>query len=94
MEDNIQAQDWPNLNKYKNENADLLSMNSGQKRIVFMGDSITEFWSTINPDFFNAFSICIVLLVYDFENNTITCIDKFAFFVFVSFAIINVQKTV
>lgn len=53
MEDNIQAQDWPNLNKYKNENADLLSMNSGQKRIVFMGDSITEFWSTINPDFFN-----------------------------------------
>ena len=53
MEDNIQAQDWPNLNKHKNENADLLTMNSGQKKIVFMGDSITEFWSVINPDFFN-----------------------------------------
>ena len=53
MGDNIQVQDWPNLNKHKNENADLLTMNSGQKKIVFMGDSITEFWSVINPDFFN-----------------------------------------
>ena len=44
------AQDWPNLNKYQNENANLKP--AGQKRIVFMGDSITEFWSIINAEFF------------------------------------------
>ena len=47
-----QAQDWPNLNKYQNENANLKPAEAGQKRIVFMGDSITEFWSTINPEYF------------------------------------------
>jgi lysophospholipase L1-like esterase len=40
----IQAQDWPNLNKYHNENAALKPLEPGQKRIVFMGDSITEGW--------------------------------------------------
>lgn len=52
MGENIQAQDWPNLNKYQNENATLQPLKPGQKRIVFMGDSITEFWSVINPEFF------------------------------------------
>lgn len=52
MAQNIQAQDWANLNKYKNENASLQPLTPGQKRIVFMGDSITEFWSTINYEFF------------------------------------------
>jgi lysophospholipase L1-like esterase len=47
-----QAQDWPNLNKYQNENANLAPSAAGQKRIVFMGDSITEFWSTLNPEYF------------------------------------------
>jgi len=46
------AQDWPNLNKYQTENAALQPLESGQKRIVFMGDSITEFWSKLCPDFF------------------------------------------
>lgn len=40
----IQAQDWANLNKYQNENTTLKPLEPGQKRIVFMGDSITEFW--------------------------------------------------
>ncbi|MFV8375719.1 SGNH/GDSL hydrolase family protein [Flavobacterium sp. LB1P62] len=48
----IQAQDWPNLNKYQNENANLKPATAGQKRIVFMGDSITEFWSTVNSEYF------------------------------------------
>ncbi|WP_396184995.1 SGNH/GDSL hydrolase family protein [Flavobacterium sp.] len=52
MAQNTEAQDWANLNKYKNENASLLPLTPEQKRIVFMGDSITEFWSIINPDFF------------------------------------------
>ena len=52
MAQNAEAQDWANLNKYQNENATLPVLTSGQKRIVFMGDSITEFWSVINPEFF------------------------------------------
>lgn len=52
MAQNIEAQDWANLNKYQNENATLPPLTSGQKRIVFMGDSITEFWSVTNPEFF------------------------------------------
>jgi lysophospholipase L1-like esterase len=46
------AQDWPNLNRYKSENSVLLKNNSNNRRIVLMGDSITEGWSTIDPDFF------------------------------------------
>lgn len=46
------AQDWPYLNKYKNTNALLESTFSEKDRIVFMGDSITEFWTTLCPDFF------------------------------------------
>lgn len=52
MVQNTEAQDWANLNKYKKDNTSLLPVNTGQKRIVFMGDSITEFWSVINPGFF------------------------------------------
>jgi len=52
MTQNAKAQDWANLNKYQNENATLPTLTSGQKRIVFMGDSITEFWSVTNPYFF------------------------------------------
>ncbi len=48
----IQAQDWPKLNKYQKDNAELRPLESGQKRTVFMGDSITEFWSVSSPDFF------------------------------------------
>lgn len=46
------AQDWANLNKYKNENRHLCSPASNEKRIVFFGDSITEGWKTNHPDFF------------------------------------------
>ncbi|MBG6063321.1 lysophospholipase L1-like esterase [Flavobacterium sp. CG_9.1] len=47
-----QAQDWPNLSKYQEENAQLQPVAPGEKRIVFMGDSITEFWSTIDSEYF------------------------------------------
>lgn len=49
----VKAQDWPNLNRYQNENAILKPVEAGQKRIVFMGDSITEFWSTVDPEYFS-----------------------------------------
>jgi lysophospholipase L1-like esterase len=48
----VQAQDWPNLNKYQNENANLKPIAPRQKRIVFMGDSITEFWSVTDSEYF------------------------------------------
>lgn len=48
------TQDWPYLRRYKEENIMLDKSNATENRIVFMGDSITEFWSVINPDFFIA----------------------------------------
>lgn len=52
MANKLQMQDWPFLKKYQKENASLEIVESGQKRIVFMGDSITEFWPVLCPDFF------------------------------------------
>lgn len=52
MGSKLQLQDWPFLKKYEKENANLPILESGQKRIVFIGDSITEFWSELCPDFF------------------------------------------
>lgn len=47
-----QAQDWPNLSKYQEENAQVKPVAPGEKRIVLMGDSITEFWSTTDSEYF------------------------------------------
>ena len=52
MAGNIKAQDWANLNKYQTQNASLPIPTAEQKRIVFMGDSITEFWGVIDPEYF------------------------------------------
>ena len=46
------AQDWANLNKYKSENEQLLQKMPTTKSVVFMGDSITEFWSRESPEYF------------------------------------------
>lgn len=46
------AQDWANLNKYNKENLLQATPKTGEKRIVFFGDSITEGWETIDSDFF------------------------------------------
>lgn len=46
------AQDWPYLQKYQKENATLAPIKNGEQRIVFMGDSITEFWPVLCPEFF------------------------------------------
>lgn len=44
--------DWANLTKYAFENAKLVPPISGEHRIVFMGDSITEFWKIQDASFF------------------------------------------
>ena len=45
-------QDWANLTKYKNQNFDLAVPQENEKRVVFMGDSITEGWSRLYPNYF------------------------------------------
>lgn len=45
----MQVLDWPYLKKYQKENEALVP---DENRIVFMGDSITEFWTNHSPDFF------------------------------------------
>jgi lysophospholipase L1-like esterase len=47
-----QGADWANLKKYEGENAALITGGPVAGRIVFMGDSITEFWKTNDPSFF------------------------------------------
>lgn len=46
------AQDWANLERFKAENAKLQMPATGEKRVVFMGNSITEGWGNLSPDFF------------------------------------------
>ncbi|WP_140485969.1 SGNH/GDSL hydrolase family protein [Flavobacterium sp. GSA192] len=45
-------QDWPYLAKYQQENALLPLPVNAENRVVFLGDSITEFWSKEKPSFF------------------------------------------
>ena len=48
----LQAQDWAQLNTYKNANEQLLKMENKGDRIVFMGNSITVGWLDHYPEFF------------------------------------------
>ena len=45
-------QDWPNLKRYEDENLLLGDPQENEKRVVFMGDSITEEWSRLYPNYF------------------------------------------
>jgi len=49
---NTEAQDWPNLARFKAENEKLGEPAKKEKRVVFMGNSITEGWSQHYPEFF------------------------------------------
>ena len=44
-----ETNDWPNLRRYRSENAQL---QPEKKRVVFMGNSITDGWINVSPDFF------------------------------------------
>lgn len=46
------AQDWANLKRYKEENKAVGLPAPDEKRIVFMGNSITEGWKKARPEFF------------------------------------------
>lgn len=45
-------QDWPNLGRYREENSKLAAPGAGEKRVVFMGDSITDAWGRSHGKFF------------------------------------------
>jgi lysophospholipase L1-like esterase len=47
-----QLADWPNLARYHNDNAELTAPKPGEARVVFMGDSITDFWGRGTGVFF------------------------------------------
>lgn len=47
-----QTDDWANLNRYKNDNLKLGLPVKDEDRIVFIGNSITDSWSKVNPEFF------------------------------------------
>ena len=46
------AQDWPNFKEFKEANIELSSLKNDEKRVVFMGNSITIGWLQTNPSFF------------------------------------------
>jgi len=41
----LQLRDWPDLAKYQEDDAKLGPPAKGESRVVFLGDSITEFWT-------------------------------------------------
>jgi lysophospholipase L1-like esterase len=45
-------QDWPALNRYRADNAKVTPPAPGEQRVVFMGDSITDFWGRRAGKFF------------------------------------------
>jgi lysophospholipase L1-like esterase len=45
-------EDWANIGKYAAENRELAGQPNDGRRVVFLGNSITEFWKSNHPDFF------------------------------------------
>lgn len=48
----VYSQDWANTLQFKDENSKVGISLSGEKRVVFMGNSITIGWLKYSPDFF------------------------------------------
>ena len=44
--------DWPNLTRYQSANAELGAPRAGERRVVFMGNSITDAWAKYFPAMF------------------------------------------
>ena len=47
-----QDNDWANLNRYKEENLKIGLPADNENRVVFIGNSITQGWIEVNPNFF------------------------------------------
>ena len=46
------AQDWADLNHFREENINLMKVEPNFNRVVFMGNSIVEGWIKLHPEFF------------------------------------------
>jgi lysophospholipase L1-like esterase len=49
---NVFSQDWADLGRYAEANKQLKQKATAEKRVVFMGNSITEFWSVTDSAYF------------------------------------------
>ena len=49
---NAQRHDFADFKRYAESNARLPEPSKGDKRVVFMGNSITDMWASTHPDFF------------------------------------------
>ncbi|MHB8208928.1 MAG: SGNH/GDSL hydrolase family protein [Mucilaginibacter sp.] len=47
-----QNADWANIKKYEDANSKVPSPQKNEKRIVYMGDSLTDLWMTLDSSFF------------------------------------------
>jgi lysophospholipase L1-like esterase len=47
MRNDVRLRDWPQLARYRDANASLTAPASGEQRVVFMGDSITDNWQQV-----------------------------------------------
>ena len=46
--------DWADFNRYAKANAELMAQPNNGRRVVFMGNSITDFWPDKHPEFFSS----------------------------------------
>ena len=46
--------DWQQLGRYENANIEVLSNPDNSRRVVFLGNSITDNWAKMRPDFFTS----------------------------------------
>lgn len=49
----VRAQDWANIKRYEEVNKNTLPPATSEKRVVFMGDSITDSWVSSDSSFFS-----------------------------------------
>lgn len=49
---NAEMQDWANFARYEKDNAQLMAQPANPERVVFMGNSITDYWPVKHPAFF------------------------------------------
>ena len=50
----VRSKDWADLRRYAEDNRKLPPPQKGEKRVVFLGNSITENWYRMDPEFFNS----------------------------------------
>ncbi len=50
--DYLLHKDWSNIKRYESQNSKIPAPATGEKRVVFMGNSITEGWKNIDSSFF------------------------------------------